>query len=144
MTTSKLLRSALRRMQNGIPPPSTNCRQLAKNGTNPRPLEDYVGTYWDDIHAFKIEVMVEDGTLHWALQGLESEKFRLDQYEEDIFTWILPRNELAKRGRWVDQGADFWKVEFKANDKGEIDYLLWVHDIGVPAVKYTKPVKGTL
>jgi Domain of unknown function (DUF3471) len=115
-----------------------------KNGTSSRKLLEYVGTYWDSIHVFKIEVTVEQGVLHCALQGLESEKFRLEHYEHNVFTWLQPRDELAKRGRWVDQGAAFWKVDFRMDDAGEIDRLMWVHDVGVPAVEYIKSVKGAL
>ena len=46
-----------------------------ENGTSTRSLQDYVGTYWDDIHVFKMEVALEEGILYWALQGLKSEKY---------------------------------------------------------------------
>lgn len=116
---------------------------LAKNqtlGTSPRSLDDYVGTYWDSIHVFKIVVTVRDGALHWLLQGLESERFPLTHYENDTFTWLVSRNELSRRGRWVgsDQGPEFWKVEFKPGTDGQIESLYWVHDNGVPAVEYKK------
>ena len=111
-----------------------------KKGPVSRNLEKYPGTYWDAIHVFKIDVFVEEGVLHWALQSLDSEKWPLGHYEQDTFTWIRTRNELTKRGRWVDQGAPFWKVEFKANEIGNIDHLMWVHDNGVPAVAYLKAV----
>ncbi len=114
--------------------------QAQKNGTSPRNLENYIGTYWDEIHVFKIVVTLEDGELYWALQGLGSEKFQLTHYEDNSFTWLLPRNELSRRGRWVgsDQGPLFWLAEFKADDNGKIDKLFWVHDNGVPAVEYKK------
>lgn len=114
--------------------------EAQKNGTSPRKLETYVGTYRDPIHIVKIVVTVEDGELYWALQDLESEKFRLTHYEEDVFTWLQPRNELSLCGRWVgpDQGPDFWKVEFKVDDDGRLDRLFWVHDNDVPAVEYRK------
>jgi len=78
------------------------------------------------------------------IQGLESEKFRLDHYEQDTFTWPEPRKDLVKRDRWVDQGAPFWKAEFKANTDGHIGSLSWVHDIGVPAAEYVKLMKRML
>ncbi|KAG6990993.1 hypothetical protein G7Y79_00059g091780 [Physcia stellaris] len=115
-----------------------------KTNTSPKKLEEYIGTYWDAIHVVKIEVSLEEGNLHWALQGLPSEKFSLEHYENDTFTWLQPRNELAKRGRWVDQGADFWKLRFEANSDGEIEKVFWVHDVGVPAVEYRKIVKVAL
>ena len=119
----------------------TTLKELQKEqtkGTSPRELEEYVGTYWDEYRIFKIEVTLEVDTLYWAFQGLDSEKFVLDHYEHDVFTWIRTRNELTKQGRWVDQGAAFWKAGFKANEDGKIDSLLWTHDVGVPAVEYRK------
>jgi CubicO group peptidase (beta-lactamase class C family) len=110
-----------------------------KNGTSPRSLEDYTGTYWDHIRAFKIVVTLEEGKLYWALQGLETEKFSLAHYEDDVFTWLQPRNELSRRGRWVggDQGPDFWKADFKA-EGSEIKKLFWAHDSDVPPREFTK------
>jgi len=125
---------------------SSTAEELTKNrkaDTSPKNLEDYTGTYWDAIHVIKIEISLEDGTLYWALQGLPSEKFSLDHYEHDTFTWLQPRNELAKRGRWVDQGAEFWNLRFECKD-GYIERLFGVHDIGVPAVEYKKLAKGAL
>ena len=107
-------------------------------GSSPKRLDDYVGTYWDEIHVFKIVVVSDGGRLYWAFQGLESEKYQLDHYHDDVFTWLRPRDELAKRGRWVDQGPPFWKVEFGGDEDSQIDRLSWVHDIGVPAVEYRK------
>jgi hypothetical protein len=31
-----------------------------KSGTSPKALEEYVGTYWDDLHVVKIEVILSD------------------------------------------------------------------------------------
>jgi len=115
-------------------------KSVQKNGTSPKSLEEYVGTYWNDIHIFKIVVTLEDGKLFWALQGLDSEKFLLNHYEDDIFTWLAPRNELSSRGRWVgpDQGPEFWKIQFKVGTDGRINRLYWMHDNGVPADEYKK------
>lgn len=114
--------------------------EARKNGTSSRELAGYVGTYWDNIHVFKIVVDLEDNKLYWRLQGLDSEKFSLEHYEDDTFTWLLSRNELSRRGRWVgsDQGAEFWKAIFQCSDDGRIDKLYWAHDTGVPPVELTK------
>ena len=126
---------------------STTMAELEREkaeGPVPRDLKEYTGTYWDAVRVFKIDVFVEEGALNWAFQGLKAEKWQLDHYNQDTFTWIRPRNELTKRGRWVDQSAAFWKAEFKANKNGQIDTLMWVHDIGVPAVAYLKTVQMEL
>ncbi|KAM0248984.1 hypothetical protein ACHAP5_003193 [Fusarium lateritium] len=111
-----------------------------KSGTSPKSLEEYVGTYWDELHIVKIEVVLSDDKLYWLIQGLETERFALKHYQDDIFTWLQPRNDLSKRGRWVgsDQDAEFWKVAFKANESGQIKQLVWAHDGGVPPVIYKR------
>lgn len=85
-------------------------------------------------------MVLKNGRLSWLIQGLETEKFPLEHYQGDSFTWLLPRNQLSKRGRWVrsDQDATFWKVEFSVGESGEIEKLTWAHDSGVPPVTYTK------
>lgn len=126
---------------------SNTCEELLRNrktGTSPKKLEEYTGTYWDAIHVVKIEVSLEDGNLYWALQGLPSEKFSLEHYEHNTFTYLQPRNELVRRGRWVDQGAEFWKLRFEVNNDDQVEKVFWVHDIGVPAVEYKKIAKGAL
>jgi hypothetical protein len=40
-------------------------------------------------------------------------------------------NELAARGRWVDQGPEFWKIKFRLGRDGNVDQLNWVHDAEV-------------
>ncbi|KAH6848208.1 beta-lactamase/transpeptidase-like protein [Chaetomium sp. MPI-CAGE-AT-0009] len=107
-------------------------------------LSAYAGTYWDSLHIVKVVVTAENGHLYWALQGLESEKFRLTHYHDDTFTCLCPRNELSRRGRWVgsDQGPGFWKVEFRTSEGGEVDRLCWAHDNGVPADEYKREKGG--
>ncbi|KAF4440357.1 putative D-aminoacylase [Fusarium austroafricanum] len=79
--------------------------------------------YWDNLGIYKIDVSLVDGRLYWLIQGLETERFQLDHYHEDTFTWLKPRNELASRGRWVGSGQDatFWKVKFETDDSGEVN-----------------------
>ena len=38
--------------------------QAQKNGTSPTNQENYIETYWDDIHVFKILVTLEGGELY--------------------------------------------------------------------------------
>jgi CubicO group peptidase (beta-lactamase class C family) len=110
---------------------TTELQKDQKHNTSSKDLDTYTGAYWNAIKTMKIEVTVEANQLYYAVQGLESEKYVLAHYEDDIFTWIRPRNELVARGRWVDQGAEFWKMKFSGNDQGTIDRLTWVHDLEV-------------
>jgi len=106
-------------------------------------LDEYVGIYWDKRKCFKIEIYLRKNKqgkeeLHWLLQGLESERFSLECWQKDLFSWWLPRDEQAKRGRWTgkDQEAEFWKIKFTRDENEKIASLVWAHDSGVPAVEY--------
>ena len=85
--------------------------QSQKKVTSLRSLEDYVGTYWDHIHVFKIVVMLEGGQLYWALQGLKTEKFLLEHYEDDTFTWLRPRNDFVETWSVGGSGPGFGFLE---------------------------------
>ncbi|KAJ8131518.1 hypothetical protein O1611_g2108 [Lasiodiplodia mahajangana] len=104
-----------------------------KNGTSPRALQTYVGTYWNKQRYLRVEVTIDNGKLYWALQGLDSEKFELDPFDADTFLWLRPWNYMATRGRWVDSPPIFWKVHFKVNEEGIVTTLNWAHDPSVPS-----------
>jgi hypothetical protein len=87
-----------------------------KHNTSAKDLELYTGTYWNSIKTMKMVVTVEMNSLYYAVH---------------IFTWIRPRNELVARGRWVDQGPEFWKIKFRLDEDGNVDCLNWVHDVEV-------------
>ena len=106
-------------------------RQKQKQNTSSRPLEVYVGVYWNAVKTMKIVVTLERGDLYWSVQGLKSEKYVLAHYHDDVFSWLRPRNELVARGRWVDQGAEFWLIRFGATEGGDVDHLAWVHELEV-------------
>lgn len=110
-----------------------------KAGTSPKPLTEYVGTYWDDLHIFKIDVKLVEGKLYWLMQGLETEMFELAHYDADTFTWFQPGHELVRRGRRLgpDQGATFWKVKFEASEFATINKLIWAPDSELPPIFYT-------
>jgi hypothetical protein len=102
-----------------------------KHNTSAKNLEAYTGTHRNAISTMKMVVTIEMNSLYYAVQGLESENYILEHYEDDIFTWIRPRNELVARGRWVDQGPEFWKIKFLLDEGGHVDRLNWVHDAEV-------------
>lgn len=99
--------------------------------TFPRDLQAYIGTYVNSIQTMKIVVTETSGKLFFALQGLDSERFELTHYQDDIFTWLRSRNELAERGRFTHQKAVYYKIHFHMTDS-HIDQLAWTHDIDVP------------
>lgn len=104
-------------------------------GTSPRELVDYTGTFFNAPRTMMIKIVTDDqdSTLKLVFQGLESEVFTLNHYHQDIFTWLAPRDDLARRGRFTNQNAEYYKISFGCgNEKGDITFLTWWHDKELP------------
>ncbi|KAJ4137950.1 hypothetical protein NW765_016860 [Fusarium oxysporum] len=117
--------------------------QGQSHATKPhKPLEAYVGEYVDESRVFSVMVTVKKGVLFWAFQGLDSERYKLTHYDGDTFTWLQPRNDLSRRGRWVlgnDNDPSFWKIEFGGFDEhGSVNTVLWRHDPSLDPVVYSR------
>ncbi|KAF5634805.1 hypothetical protein F25303_8721 [Fusarium sp. NRRL 25303] len=106
-----------------------------------KPLEKYVGEYIDQSRVFSVVVTLKEGALFWAFQGMDSERYKLTHYDGDTFTWLQPRNDLSRRGRWVlgnDNDPSFWKVEFGVNEHGSVNMVLWRHDPSLDPIVYSR------
>ncbi|KAF4417574.1 Zn(II)2Cys6 transcriptional activator [Fusarium acutatum] len=106
-----------------------------------RPLESYKGRYVDENRVFSVVVTAKEGVLFWAFQGLDSERYKLTHYDGDTFTWLQPRNDLSRRGRWVlgnDNDPSFWKIEFGVDEHGSVNKLLWRHDPSLDPIVYSR------
>lgn len=107
-------------------------RELDANkrmGTSPRPLAEYTGRYWNQIGNFVIEVSEMDGELRMAFQGKASEVFELSHYHDDTFSWWMPYDEVARRGRIVtDFQAPYYLISFSSKDGDGINVLKWAWD----------------
>ncbi|KAK0726350.1 beta-lactamase/transpeptidase-like protein [Apiosordaria backusii] len=101
-------------------------------GTKPRPLSAYTGTYWNQPETFFITVKERAGSLVMAAQGLLSQEYTLQHYQNDSFTWIMPFNEIIRRARSATYyTSEYYIVNF-VDGKGEIDRLAWVMESGLP------------
>ncbi len=69
-------------------------KQLEKErelGTKPREPIAYVGSYWNSVRSFHINITVQaDGELYLCFQGLQNETYRLRHYHHDVFVWTNP------------------------------------------------------
>ena len=74
----------------------------------------------------------ENRQLNFALQGLESEKYLLAHYHYDVFTWLQPRDELARRGGFTHQKSSYYMIRFGTSSKDIINQLAWTHDDDIP------------
>ncbi|CAG8389661.1 unnamed protein product [Penicillium salamii] len=98
-------------------------------GASPRPLADYTGTYWNQIEDFFIEISEVDGDLQMCFQGRASEMFQLTHYHDDIFSWWMPYDEVARKGRTItDYPASYYLISFSSQDGDGIRVLKWAWD----------------
>lgn len=111
-------------------------------GTQHRPFEQYVGRYWNAIHNYFIEVIIDsDGNgqrLQFKFQGLESERFDLRHYDYDVFVWNTAFDEATKRARYIDRPAWYYKFFFESEGYESdpatppaINILRWRYDATV-------------
>ncbi|KAF2144342.1 uncharacterized protein K452DRAFT_306921 [Aplosporella prunicola CBS 121167] len=103
-------------------------------GTSPRPLAEYVGTYYNYARTMMIQIIAkaQEKSLFIKFQGLDSEEFILNHYHYDNFTWLEPRNNLARRGRFTNTNADYFKISFGTDGGHRINHLTWQHDKELP------------
>ncbi|KAL8639634.1 MAG: hypothetical protein Q9226_008850, partial [Calogaya cf. arnoldii] len=102
-------------------------------GTNHRGLPEYAGIFHNDALTMPIKILVNDdggeACLKLAFQGLESEIYPLSHYHHDEFTWLVSRNEFARRGRFTNYDAEYFKFCFGAESPEDpVTYFTWWHD----------------
>jgi hypothetical protein len=79
-----------RKLLKWYPTVTAELSKTQKHITSAKNLAIYTGTNWNSIRTMKMVVIVEKSLLYYAAQGLESEKYILEHYVDDIFTWIRP------------------------------------------------------
>ncbi|KAI0106479.1 beta-lactamase/transpeptidase-like protein [Nemania sp. FL0031] len=105
-----------------------------KLGTMPKPLEAYMGTYWNKIRNWRMDISrSSDDHLTVTFQGLQSEPFTLRHYNYDTFSWWMPYNDVMRSGQYaIGTTSSFWLMRFEANNFGEMVRLSWAMDTEFP------------
>jgi hypothetical protein len=94
-------------------------------GTAAKPLEAYVGKYYNLIHNFFIEISLVNASLYLAFQGgRDNQVWKMEHYHYDTFLWLMSRDEAIKHSRFPYAGKDLYKIEFKASKDEKIGSLL--------------------
>ena len=106
--------------------------------THHKPLAEDIGIYYDIIGSWCIEILEDIGELKMWFQRNRELSYWLDHYQNDVFSWLLTRNEDVHRGRFPVIHAEFYLMNFKSSDAGtsdagtNVDQLVWRHDADVP------------
>ena len=108
-------------------------------GTSHKPLAAYVGTFWNDIHNWRIDVSVSDGDkLVMILQGVKSQPFSLQHYHHDTFSWWMPYNDIMRAARFaIGTQPHYWLMQFEADENGKISRLKWGLEGSLPDYQET-------
>ena len=103
-----------------------------KKDTSPRQLDEYIGSYWNSAKTLLISITFDQRRLHISFEGLADETFPMTHYEDDIFSWLQPRNALVKRARTVGQAPSYYMIRFETDNNSQIARLFWTHDTQLP------------
>jgi hypothetical protein len=103
--------------------------------TPSRPLEDYVGKYFNGAGNFFIEIAYsrDQASLQVAYMGRKADTFALLPYQEDSFYWTLTHDESAKLAREPIFPIEYHIIKFGPDVSGtSVSCLWWQHQSGLP------------
>lgn len=112
--------------------------------TEPKALDAFLGKYHNQLGDFYIEITPnqQSNGLQLAFQGLDSQIWKMEHYQHDSFLWLMSRDEAVSRTRFPYSPEKLYKLDFLANEGGEIDSLLWAHDADGPPEKFYRSTDG--
>jgi hypothetical protein len=81
----------------------------------PHPLSAYIGSYYNDIGSFFVEIRKhpsKDNCLELAFQGKDTQMYELRHLHHDIFEWALDYDGSARRARFALWGPAYFQISF--------------------------------
>ena len=108
-------------------------------------LNAYHGKYYNQLGDFYISITPNHASncLQLAFQGLDSQVWKMEHYQDNSFLWLMSRDEAVGRACFPYSSETLYKLEFLASDEsGEINSLLWAHDADGPAEKFYRNTIG--
>ncbi|KAF4462128.1 beta-lactamase family [Fusarium albosuccineum] len=110
-------------------------KELAKErieGTKLRSLASYTGRYYNAIGNWFIDIKVVGENLALEFLGRSDERYALQHYHYDTFSWNLSYDETVKRAQYI-RPYTYYRLEFEHQQgEDEICRLRWRHDNSVP------------
>lgn len=95
-------------------------------------MPDYTGKYYNKIGISFIDVDLQDNILEFKFQGWPSQRYPLDHYHGDIFTWKMTAEESISKGHWPNLPTSVYLFYLDSDQGSGINTLKWVHDWTVP------------
>ncbi|KAL8676288.1 MAG: hypothetical protein Q9186_007182 [Xanthomendoza sp. 1 TL-2023] len=93
-------------------------------GTKPKPAEQYLGRYYWTCPRYYIDIEPDGEGLRLVIMGREDQRYHLQHYHYDSFTWFMGDDEEMKRGRFI-QSTYTYKISFNCNERDEVETFTW-------------------
>ena len=99
--------------------------------TPQRRVSEYIGSYYNEIKDYYLDIFEENGELLLSHQGDRKQSYHLKHFNYDSFSWLLSRDECARRGLFPNTNLDFYILRFDVDEQDNIDHVIWKHDPSV-------------
>ncbi|KAL7784709.1 beta-lactamase/transpeptidase-like protein [Trichoderma afarasin] len=107
-------------------------QSLLQAPDSPEPIhENLQGKYWHKTRALYLEILQEDGTLKFNINGKLDQEHVLSHYRDDTFVF-LPSADQRSRSGLFHCGAPAWLLHFKKNSSGNFTEIQWNIDSQSP------------
>ena len=93
-------------------------------GTTSRSVNSYLGRYHWAYPGYYIDIEANGDGLRLVIMGREDQKYDLEHYHYNTFTWLMKDDEEMRRGRFI-QSTNTYKIIFNANELDEIKTFTW-------------------
>jgi hypothetical protein len=104
-------------------------------GTHPHELDAYVGRYCGFGDLVCVRITHDDKGLLWTREVITADAsehtFRLKHYHHDVFSWLLPLDEQARKVIEMSGEPEYWLLKFKCDEGSDaMSRLEWTpeHD----------------
>ncbi|KAE9371786.1 putative D-aminoacylase [Stipitochalara longipes BDJ] len=124
-----LTRETVRKHLRHYPEMRSKMTTERQNGTAVRPLDSYVGRYFNSISTLFIDISQHHNGLLMTFQGIPEVNLDLAHYENDVFARLdVHRDDDMKKALFPSWKIPKQKIVFLSDPTGAIDRFSWHHD----------------
>lgn len=85
--------------------------------------QEYVGSYYNLIKDYYIEIFEKSGELFMCHQNDRFQSYQLKHFNDDSFSWLFTRDECTRRSLFSFTNLEFYILRFGMGDDDKIDQI---------------------